>query len=229
MDTNIFDIILERAFLPIYAITVMISLWRYPKYFDTILKYFPILLMYTFLNELLGTLVRYEEFEFVLSDIYRNNNWIIYNIYNIVFFLYFYYVFWNYVKNNVYRKVILYGSVLFVLASLVNPFFQSFTYESQVYAYLVGAVVLVISILCYFSFTHDTFDTWFRDRNLLSWLSLGMFIFYLMYIPIKIIRYQRALEQLNDIPLVRRTHLVLILVMYGCFVIGFWKMGRQRK
>lgn len=229
MDLNWFDLFLERSFLPLYGITVIVSILRYRKYYDTPLKYFPILLMYTFLNELLGALIRYNEFEFVFNEVYRNNNLIIYNIYSIVFFLYFFYVYYMYIKEQLYRKIIAVGSGLFILVAILNPFFQAFLYESQVFTYLTGSLVLIVILLLFFIYTRETFGSWFRDRSIMSWLSLGMFIFYLLYMPIKWIRYERAAEQLNDIPMVRRLHLILILIMYCSIVIGFLRMGKERK
>ena len=60
---EILDTILENASQPLYALTLLVALIKYPKYYSTPLKYFPILLMYTFLTELLGYFTKnYEVF-----------------------------------------------------------------------------------------------------------------------------------------------------------------------
>jgi len=48
------EFIKEDYFLIVYGITWFFSVINYKKYFDTVLKYFPILIAYTFLNELFG-------------------------------------------------------------------------------------------------------------------------------------------------------------------------------
>ena len=110
---EIIDLILENAFIPVYGITVAVALWRYRRYFDTVFKFLPILLMYTFLTELAGLIFKtYEEWDLVFSDLLHYNNWVIYNIYNIIFFAYFIYVYWISVKIEKYRRVILVGGLL---------------------------------------------------------------------------------------------------------------------
>lgn len=83
---EILDTILENASQPLYAVTLLVALIKYPKYYSTPLKYFPILLMYTFLTELLGYFTKhYEVFHISIFSSFIRHNVIIYNIYNLVF------------------------------------------------------------------------------------------------------------------------------------------------
>jgi len=230
MSLNFFDSILENPVMPLYGLTVVVAIWRYPKYFDTPLKYFPILLMYTLLNETLGLIIdKNESYNFVLNDFYSNYNVVIYNIYNIVFFIYFYSVFWSYVNRKKHKKFIVISSVLFLLTSMTNPFLQSFMLEAQVYTYVVGAVVLIFCIIFYFQELHSRFDTWFLKRDIISWIGIGMLIYNVCYLPIKITRHYNAVNGLIEAPFVRRLHLLLILIMYACFIIGFLRMRRRKQ
>jgi len=78
----------------IYVDTLFISLTTYEKYYNTALKYFPIIIAYTFFNEELGYLVRtYDEISFFQNIKYSNFNDVIYNIYAIIFFCFFYFVY----------------------------------------------------------------------------------------------------------------------------------------
>src|SRR5665811_588980 len=123
-----FDIFILNAYIPIYGITLLVSLYRYPKYYDSKLNYLPILFIYTFLNELLGKLItNYEEFSLVSSDTYSDYNWLIFNIYTIVFYLYFYYIFWCYVESKRRKRIIFYGAILFLTVTITNAFLQKFS------------------------------------------------------------------------------------------------------
>jgi len=204
------------------------ALIMYPRYFDTPLKYFPILLMYTFLNELLGAIIRKNDlYNFVWSDFYSTYNVIIYNIYNIVFFLYFYYVFWSYTMNEKYKNFIVIGSILFLITTAINWFVQSYMFEAQAYTYVVGTVILVCCILFYFMDLRSRLGAWFFKQDLLSWISLGILIFYIGYLPIKISRYYNTINGLTEEPYVRRIQILLVLLMYSCFIIGFLRMRRR--
>ena len=216
--------------MPLYGLAVIFSLWSYPKYFDSPLKYFPILLMYTFLNELLGALIiKYENISLIFGELYYGNSWIIFNIYNFLFFLYFFYVFWSCIYNKMSKKIIKVGALIFGVVSLFNLFVQSFATLPQLYAYIAGGIVLIACVALYMRYLRDTYDHFFLRRDLLSWLGLGMLIFYAGYVPIKILRYYNAIHGLNDAPFVRRVHLSLIIIMYLCFVLGFMFMRRRRK
>ncbi|MEM6540217.1 MAG: hypothetical protein AAF634_03605, partial [Bacteroidota bacterium] len=66
------------------------SVFHYRKYFDTVLRYFPLIIAYTFFNELLGNVIRYNE-NFAFRTESTDSNQIIYNIYIIIFFLFFFF------------------------------------------------------------------------------------------------------------------------------------------
>jgi hypothetical protein len=40
------DTILESSFMSLYGLVLLVSLRRYPRYYDSPLKFFPVLLMY---------------------------------------------------------------------------------------------------------------------------------------------------------------------------------------
>lgn len=222
------DTILENSFIPLYGITLMLSIICYSKYYDTSLRYIPVLLLYTLLNELLGHIIsRNEEYALIFDNAYNTYTVVIYNIYNVFFFSYFFYLFWIYLKNKKHRDIIRWGGILFLTTALINPFFQSIMLRNQIYAYVIGAVVLIITIVLYWREIVPT-TTWTHlKNNILFWLSLGLFIFYTGYLPIKINRHFHIINQTNEAPYVRRIQLLLIVIMYGCFIVGFWRMKRR--
>jgi len=180
------------------------------------------IIAYTLLSEILGYLiVEFESFQIIYSDKYPFANNLIFNIFDIVFFLYFYFVFWKAIANSTHRKVIKYGTVLFVISCLINPFFQSILILPQVYAITVGSLLLITFCIFYFRQTITTK----KSNCLMLWISIGLLIFYFFYPTIIILGiynydfYQRLhLNQLNRL---------LIAIMYVCFIIGFLKMRKS--
>ncbi|MFT6796651.1 MAG: putative membrane protein YpjA [Maribacter sp.] len=53
------EFINQSNFVIFSAVALIISLSSYSKYFDTVLKYLPIILAYTLINELLGYFLLY--------------------------------------------------------------------------------------------------------------------------------------------------------------------------
>ncbi|MEQ8418612.1 MAG: hypothetical protein RIB64_01305 [Arenibacter algicola] len=225
---EILDTILENASQPLYALTLLVALIKYPKYYTTPLKYFPILLMYTFLTELLGYFTKhYEVFHISIFSSFIRHNVIIYNIYNLVFFSYFFYVYWSYIDHKKYKKYIIFAAIFYLLVSLINPFFQSFKLESQVYSYLAGAFAILICIILFFMEHRNSSKKLDYRFTGIKWISIGLLIFYLGYAPIKASRFYNYTYQLNEYVHIRRIHLSLIVLMYICFIIGFLRMKRK--
>ncbi|MEK6154639.1 hypothetical protein WIW50_15330 [Flavobacteriaceae bacterium 3-367] len=205
-----------------------VALLRYRKYYYTPLKYLPILFAYTFFNELLGfLLLNNEEFSLFANDRYSFYNMVIYNIYSIFFYLYFLYLYWCYIENAKAKAFIRYSGIFFLLVALINPFFQDFMIRSQLYSYLVGGFLLIICSVLYLIQLRDPGRTFSLSRDLLFWLSLGLLIFYLGYLPIKIIKNSSIINDMGVAIMARRIHLSLILIMYSCFIIGFLRMRRR--
>lgn len=225
MDLDVVDLFLENSFVPIYGITLVVAMVNYPKYFDTTLKYYPILLLYTFLNELLGDLIyKYDSFSLAFNNLYADNYMVIYNIYNVIFFLYFIYLFRSYIKSTVYRTIIKYAGLLFLIVSFVNPFFQNFFLEYQRMVFFVGAVVLIATIAVFLTESGKSQKRISRKNNILIWMGFGLLVYHIGYFPIKVLRFKNELEGLVDGPSMRRIHLLLVLFMYTCFIIGFVRM-----
>lgn len=225
---EVLDTILENASEPLYAVALLMALIRYPKYYSSPLKYFPVLLMYTFLTELLGYFTKnYEVFHISIFTTIVNHNVIIYNIYNLVFFIYFFFVYWSYIESKKYKNYILYCGILFLIISFINLFFQNFKLESQIYSYLTGALIILICIILFFwEHRHVSKKLDYRYTGI-KWISIGLLIFYVGYAPIKASRFYNYLNQLNEFVHFRRFHLTLIILMYLCFIIGFYRMKRK--
>ncbi len=220
------DIFLENAFVPLYGITAFVALWRYRKYYDTALKFLPIIFFYTFLSETLGLLIRDYGFNLLINDIYTGNNSLIANIYHIVFYLFFFSVFYYFLDRRRDKKLVVAWIVIFVFASLYNIYKESFLMLSQVYAYVAGGLGIVCCCVLYFMQNKRLKGKWCIRRDLLSWISLGLLVFYVVYIPIKIMKQYWVLVGEFGSPWSRRIHLSVLIFMYVCFILGFVKMDR---
>ncbi len=219
--------LLDNLFMPFYGITLLVSLYKYPKYFDTKLQYLPIIFLYTFLNELLGYLI-FSNYNISLfkNSTYTKYNIAIYNIYNIIFYLYFIYIFMYYIKDSKIKKNIKHGMMVFVVVALANPLFQSFSRSSQIGTYVFGGIVLLGSIYSYLKeLPKKQKNKW--SKCLLFWLASGLLIFYIGYIPIKVFRHYFNIPAALENSILRPLHIALIIVCYVCFTIGFLRMKQR--
>ena len=222
MSYDITSFLLNNNFILVYGIALIISLIRYNKYFESVLKYFPIIIAYTFFNEILGGYIRNNEsIQIVFMEEQALNNNLIFNIFDIVFFLYFYFIFYKSIESPDKKKWIKTGAILFIVTCVLNLFFQNFVLYPQVYAIIVGSLNLLLCILLSFTQLSQQKSGLPKSKNLLFWISIGLLIFYFAYPIIMTIAiyFPEIHRELN----VRQIHHFLICLMYTCFIIGFIK------
>lgn len=200
-----------------YCIALLLSLKKYHLYFNSVLKYLPVLIAYAILSELLGYLIMtFDSFQVVTAKEYSYANNLIYNIYDIICFLFFYYVFYKILKVKAHKKLIISGILIYFLTFIVNPFFEDFTIFPQIFASGIGSMFLIICICCYF---YELKKGEQSPYILFVWISIGLLIFYL-FIPfilyLGIYNYP-LYQELN----LRQIHHLLIAALYMCWIIGF--------
>lgn len=225
---ELLDTILENTYKPLYALTLLIALIKYPRYYNTPLKFFPVLLMYTFLTETLGYITKnYEEYRISIYSAFVDHNVIIYNIYNLVFFSYFLYVYWRCIDNQKFKQYIIYGGIFFYVVALINSFFQSFKLESQLFTYIAGGLLISYCAILFFLENRNGRERTGYMQTALKWISAGLLIFYVGYIPIRASRYYNYLYRVEEYVHLRRIHIILICLLYLCFIIGLLRMRRR--
>lgn len=218
MDQVILDFLTNNYFVVVYGITWLISVFAYKKYFDTVLRYFPILIAYTFFSELLGGIIaKNENFQLIFGYEHVNHNSVLYNLYHLCFFLFFTYVYWHVTENTKQKQILFYGGIVFVIVNLGNSLFQNPLVESLIVAYLFGIILLLYAVGFYFKETLMKFQLSTLRNSLLFWVSIGLFIFHITYFPLKIIR---EYDYYYYAPF-RQFHLIMIVVMYVIFCFGF--------
>lgn len=211
----------------VYGIALIFALVKYRFYYESSLRYFPIIIGYTLLSEILGYLVvEYEDFQIVYLDkiAFSHYNHLIFNIFDVVFFLYFFYIYRKIIHNPKYKSIIMYGALLFIVTCLINPFFQNILILPQLMAITVGSAALIVCIVLYFKTLRQKQDKNVEFNNLLSWISIGLSAFYPFYPIIMFLGFHYDIYV--DLH-IRLLHHITIVIMYGCFIIGFLKMRRR--
>jgi len=219
---------LENAFMISYAVVVVLSIVKYPKYFDTPLRFLPILFFYTLLTEFLGGIILVNDnWRLFGNELFQYYNLVIYNIYSIVFFLFFFYIYWMYLTKKFSRTFVVAGTIVYLMISVVNIFFQPFLFTSQTWSYSAGTLVLLGSIGLYTWERRQMKNVMSWKYNLLFWISLGLFIFYAAYLPLEFYRYYNLYRGGHEPSYVRSIVHALILLMNLIFSIGFLLMRSQ--
>lgn len=206
-----------------YMVALILSIYKYRYYYNTLLKYIPVFIAYTILAEIMGLLIRdIDQFQIVYIEEYSYFNSLVFNIYDLFFFGYFYFIFWKVLVNKRHKAIIKSGVFVYAFASISNAFFESFIIWPQLYASITGSLVLIICILLYFKQHHQKNK---RTSDLLVWISIGLLIFNLFFPPIFFLGLSdyEVYKAWN----LRQVHYMLIVVMYTCIIIGF--AGVKRK
>lgn len=211
-------------FIPIYLVTLIVAMLNYKKFFDTALKHFPLIIAYTFFNELLGGFIRYND-SFAFFPNLTSTNQIIYNVYILIFFLYFYFVFRKVILDEKIRKYIRWGSILVIISYLVNSIFQNPFKIDLIYANAIGSWLLVGCGILYLNKLNPPFS-WHLDRhNLMFWTTMGLVVFYFFFPVLFLVGYLHfETWVLYKFKLVLK---ILITLMYMLFCIGFIVSRRQ--
>lgn len=219
MSESLIDFIRENYIWVVYALTLIISIGSYRKYFDTALRYFPIIIAYTLFNEVLGHLIRFSEsFALFSEQGWENANDLIYNIYSPIFFGYFYFVYWKLNASAKLRQFIKWAAIVTLLAYFVNAIFYNPLKISLFYANGLASWVLLFCIILYFANRKNW--SWNHEKyNLVTWVSAGLAIFYFFFPILFFVGYLRyELWQQYHLRTVLR---ILIVIMYLLFCIGF--------
>lgn len=217
----------QYLFHILYALTFAFAVVKYPKYYDSVLKYFPIIIAYTLLTEILGWyILTYEDFQLIYLDQinkYELNNAIVYNIFDIIFYLYFFHLYRHVMKKAKHKLVIRYGAILFIIISIINPFLQDFRLYPQLYAIIAGSSILVSCGVLYIRQCSENDDNNLKYSNILFWISIGLLSFHPFYPVLMSIG-----TKINEfyVPAFNTIHNLLIIIMYACFIIGFLRMRR---
>lgn len=205
--------LLREGSLYLEVLTAIIATIFYNKYKNSSLKFILIFLWYVVLNEFFGLFLKeYTE---------NKHNDVIYNIYGIISFVFFLTIYKRFVKKEKFKQYISYFIISCIVFYIVTIFFVDFTKNILTIPYIFSSITLIISIIFYFIEILNSERILLVSKDILFWISVGLFIFQIGIIPFMIIRefYIEFIQmQLNVILLL---YYMLIYVLNICYITGF--------
>jgi len=203
--------------MALYAIIFIISLIKFPLYKSTSLKFLPLIFLLTLVAESMGMLI---------NKVYGPPNSIVYNIYYFFYFTLFFYLFMKMIDVKKYKNYIKIGIIIFWFFYLRDLFFTDVLNESYTKSYIAGAGVLIYCIILYYISILQSSKILVVRNDLLFWISVGLFLFYIGYLPIKIIRtWFYKPDSFFEILMI--IQFSLITIMYLFFLTGFLWMKKK--
>ncbi len=201
----------------IQFLAAIISTIYYRKCNNTILKYFPILLWYTFLNEIAGIL---------FIEYFSRFNAIIYNIYHLINFTVLFLIFKNFLITKKHKNCIKIFIIIYIGSYIINGFFENYLVEFLSWPYIIASSFLIVCISFYFIEILNSQKVLSVKKNLLVWISIGLLIYYIGNIPFKIVK--NYYTDIDGITILFFINVVLTIIMNICFIIGFiWSDRKQ--
>ena len=143
-------------------------------------KLFFWLLVYSVLNEL------FKQYYGNYIDIGRNR--ILTNIYNAIYFIFLFWLFYKTSKNNSFKIFIKFIVTLYFASIFYEVFIENLNYhiQTQVIPYIVGGTGILICVFKYFFNILNSKEIINIYNDLLFWIAIAHFIYYLAFTPFKI-------------------------------------------
>ncbi len=170
-----------------------------------------------------------EDFGGHLLTIYQLiNNMAYYSILSTIILLLYFYFYYQQIKNAAYKRIILYAAIFLGIFSVLNIIFIQKLFEKFTsYNFCIGSVIMCVIICMYVVETMKSDQVIDLKRNLLFWVSIGLFFYYLMNIPV-MAGYNYLLE--SDSFTLRMIYRyitnVVLYIQYTLFIIGAICMKR---
>ncbi len=175
------------------------------------LKWFPVFLTYIFLNDLIGLKIKP-----LFPDA---NNLILYNISTTITFIFIFYIYYQYCKTRTNKRLILFFLSLYISILFIGGWIENYLYQLQSIPFLLGALLLMASIIFYYIELLKTEQTREITKDLLFWISAGLLIYYIGKIPFRVVRDYYA--SISSYSILFILNSILTIIMNGCFIIGF--------
>lgn len=205
--------------MTLYVIVFVVAIYKFPLYKETALRFIPLILLFTILTEFFGGYLKV-----VYGHLFSNV--ILFNVYYLIYFSFFFYLFMRMIEERRFKRYIKICIVVFWIFYLSDLVFTDIFEESFSRSYIAGAGGLIFCIILYYISILQSSLVLIIKNDLLFWISVGLFLFYIGYIPIKIIKswyYQYD----NFFQLLLIIQFFLIIVMYSFFLIGFLWMKKR--
>ncbi|AUP77600.1 hypothetical protein C1H87_02250 [Flavivirga eckloniae] len=187
-------------------ITAIVALIHYKKYAHSTERYFLHFLWFTFLvDSILGALLSYFKID---------NTWVYYS-YTGISFLFFYRWYYSILIHNMYKKITIALSAVFVILYILNGLYT----EYQEYSFVIGASFLLILAVFHL---HQLFNSSYTLKikyKLSFWITTALVLFNISMIPFMLLsKYFNVLINNSAFTIIL---VFLNMVLYGCYIIGF--------
>lgn len=193
----------------LYALVSIIALWRYSFYKNTSLRYFLFFILLQLFVEYIGDYI---------SENFGINAWW-YICYYFLNFSYLFILFKTNITSASFRKYVGWCLYLFIAFFMMFIIVFGFDKYSNAFIFISGATLLIISVVFYYVDLLKSTAVINIKSNLLFWISVGVLLFYVGYLPIKILFIVSS--ELQEFQVFRLIHRILIIIMNLCFITGF--------
>lgn len=199
-------------------IVLIYGFYNYKSYSNTKAKYFVFSVLYAVVTEFLGSYF-HKWFGMV--------NFPVYNIF-IIMQLSFYLWWFQLLLESLNRKKIIRFSILIysVFAILNIIYGQDFFLGYQTYTYGLGVILVLLAICFYFLEIFNKDSMLNITDSVLFWFALGVLLFYGTFMPFM---FASKLFLNVDKWIYSLVVFSLNVIMYSCFIIGFYKSYKKMK
>ena len=218
MELNLTINDLKYSGVVIQVITAVVATIFYSKYKNTQAKYIVVLLWYTAIND-------------IIAGIYSSKvsiyNAPFYNIFQIIFTVYYLSLYKSVVESLKFKRYISYFILFYLFSFIVALFTDDFSKFHLSLSYITGSILIVTSIILYFSEILNSDKIIRINKMLMFWISIGLLISLLPDIPFDVIR--RYYEKSPTIPYIYAVTFALVITYNLILISGFiWSEKEQK-
>ena len=155
---------------------IITSFLYYGKYKNTRLKLLPWIFVLSFVVEVTAISLR-------LNDYY--NVWL-YNQYINIEFLFFLWIFYRYIENLNFKKVIILGSILYEFYFIFGIIISNNMNVFQTYPFAFAQILIIIVLFAFIIQMISSDKILHIQQYLIFWVSLGLLFYYIVPFPLNV-------------------------------------------
>ncbi len=203
-------LLIDFIFLIIMVIT---SFLYYGKYKNTKLKLLPWIFVFSLTIEIIAYLL------FIGG---HPNMWI-YNGYINIEYLFFLWLFYHYIENKFYKKLIIIGSAVYEIYFIISLLFLTKNLNTmQTYPFTFAQILIIIVLFIFLLQMLSSDKILHIQKFLVFWVALGLLFYYIVPLPLNVsenLLYKNNLSRemiffLRQIQYIANT-LLYTLITYG--------------
>jgi hypothetical protein len=192
---------------------IITSFLYYGKYKNTRLKLLPWIFVLSFVVEVTAISLR-------LNDYY--NVWL-YNQYINIEFLFFLWIFYRYIENLNFKKVIILGSILYEFYFIFGIIISNNMNVFQTYPFAFAQILIIIVLFAFIIQMISSDKILHIQQYLIFWVSLGLLFYYIVPFPLNVSESLISKESLSRemMSFLRQIQYVGNILMYILITYGY--------